>query len=114
MYLKHKPDLTTSDPITHPIYGAAPVQPAAANGYGYPDQSGQFQPPPTQPYPGQTPGGFNPAPAAGAALPPPFAPPSRNTPFAPPPSGGTFNPGNFNQNAIGESVFNCNRLVSSV
>lgn len=96
-----------SDPITHPIYGAAPVQPAAANGYGYPDQSGQFQPPPTQPYPGQIPGGFNPASAAGAAVPPPtaFAPPGRNTPFAPPPSGGAFNPGNFNQNAIGESIF---------
>ncbi|XP_050309032.1 protein transport protein Sec31A isoform X2 [Anthonomus grandis grandis] len=104
-----KPDLVASEPITHPIYGSAPVQTQpASNGYGYGDAP--FQPPPMQPYGAPAPNTFNPPPSGG--LPPsqsaytpqtvPFVPSGGDQGFNPglPPSGG-FNTSHFNQNAIG-------------
>ncbi|ENN70527.1 hypothetical protein HUJ04_007968 [Dendroctonus ponderosae] len=97
-----QPELVAAEPITHPIYGSAPAQPAS-NGYGYGgDQPGQFQPPPMQPYGSQPPTSFNPpaAPPSGAFQPAnvaPYGAPNFN--YAPP--AGSFNPSNFNQNAIG-------------
>ncbi|KAJ8981910.1 hypothetical protein NQ317_007302 [Molorchus minor] len=77
-----KPELQAADPITHPLYGAAPAQPFPTNGYG--DMSA----PPNQPYnaapvyPQNQPQMFQAAPAAAAGY------------------GQPFNPGNFNQNAV--------------
>ncbi|KAL1497928.1 hypothetical protein ABEB36_008808 [Hypothenemus hampei] len=103
---QQKPDPSTCEPITHPIFGSAPEQPAA-NGYVYGAPPATFQPPPpTQSYgiPPVQNNQFN-SPLTGQNIPPPSAfsnnafgaPPASN--YAPPPSG-VFNPSNFNQNAI--------------
>lgn len=86
-----KQEPVTSEPITHPLYGAAPVQPQTSlNGYGDTNssysqqqpnfQQGVFNPPPTQPYP-PPPSTFAPPQSA-------VAPPAST--FAPPPP--TFSP----------------------
>ncbi|KAJ8915040.1 hypothetical protein NQ315_016015 [Exocentrus adspersus] len=78
-----KPEAPLSEPITHPLYGATPAQPFPTNGYG------DINPPPNQPY--------NPTPLY------PQNPPSMYQPQVPVNANygqQTFNPGNFNQNAI--------------
>lgn len=78
-----KPEVPTSEPITHPLYGAAPVQPLPTNGYG------DVNPLASQPY--------NPAPLYPQNAPSMYQPPATaNSNF----SQQAFNPGNFNQNAI--------------
>nr|QYV43135.1 component of the coat protein complex II [Colaphellus bowringi] len=75
-----KPEVSSSDPITHPIYGAAPVQPSPANGYG------EVNPPLTQSY--------NPS----------VLPHNPQTMYQPTPMpnnfGQSFSPASFNQNAV--------------
>lgn len=78
-----KPEAPTSEPIIHPLYGAAPVQPLPTNGYG------DVNPLSSQPY--------NPAPLYPQNPPSMYQPPAVvNSNYGQQ----TFNPGNFNQNAI--------------
>ncbi|KAG5889116.1 hypothetical protein JTB14_034174 [Gonioctena quinquepunctata] len=76
-----KSDMSQNQPITHPMYGTAPAQPSPTNGF-----NDMNPPPPTQPY----------NPSAYPQNPPTMYQPQamQNN------SGQSFNPGNFNQNAV--------------